>query len=120
YNVAAMVHGTLITPKNNCLPGIAMKTVMECADRLGIPARFDDLTLFDLYNSSEAFITGTSNGMLPVRIVDGRTIEGAIPGSIQERIWVEYDKIAGLNVREQAMQYLNAAKPAPERPLSRV
>jgi branched-chain amino acid aminotransferase len=108
YNIAAMVHGVLITPKNNCLEGVAMKTVIEIANKIGINARYDDLTVFDLYNSPEAFITGTSNGMLPVRSVDGRTVGIKIPGQVQERIWVEYNKIAGLDVREQAAKYLNA------------
>ena len=112
WNVAALVRGVLITPKNNCLEGMAMRTVYDCARKLGIPMAYDDLTLFDLYNSPEAFITGTSNGMLPVRTVDGRLVGTKWPGPLQERLWVEYDKIAGLNVREQATRYLNAKAPA--------
>jgi branched-chain amino acid aminotransferase len=111
WNVAALVKGVLISPKNNCLEGLAMRTVMDCAKKLNIPAAYDDLTLFDLYNTAEAFITGTSNGMLPVRTVDGRTIGTKWPGPLQERIWVEYDRMAGLNVREQATTYLNAKAP---------
>jgi len=114
WNVAAVVRGVLISPKNNCLEGIAMRTAMDCATALGIPCAYDELTLFDLYNSPEAFVTGTSNGMLPVRIVDGRTIGTAWPGPLQERLWVEYDRMAGLNVREQAARYLSAAAPRRE------
>jgi branched-chain amino acid aminotransferase len=113
WNVAALVDGVLISPKNNCLEGIAMRTVMDCAKTLGIPAAYDDLTLFDLYNTPEAFITGTSNGMLPVRMVDSRVIGTAWPGPLQERLWPEYDRMAGLNVREQATKYLNAKAPSP-------
>jgi branched-chain amino acid aminotransferase len=112
WNIAALVHGVLITPKNNCLEGLAMRTVLDCAKTLGISAAYDDLTLFDLYNTPEAFITGTSNGMLPVRTVDGRTIGTSWPGPLQERLWPEYDRMAGLNVREQATKYLNAKTPA--------
>jgi branched-chain amino acid aminotransferase len=108
WNVAAVVRGVLTTPKNNCLEGLAMRTVMECAKKLGIPAAYDDLTLFDLYNAPEAFVTGTSNGMLPVRTVDGRTVGTVWPGPLQDRLWVEYDRVAGLNVREQAAKYLNS------------
>jgi branched-chain amino acid aminotransferase len=112
WNIAALVHGVLITPKNNCLEGLAMRTVLDCAKTLGIPAAYDDLTLFDLYNAPEAFITGTSNGMLPVRTVDGRVIGTSWPGPLQERLWPEYDRMAGLNVREQATKYLSAKAPA--------
>jgi branched-chain amino acid aminotransferase len=107
YNIAAVVQGALVTPKDNCLEGRTMKFIVEIANRIGIPARYDDLTPFDLYNSSEAFITGSSNGMLPIRNVDGRTIRGTIPGSVQERLWKEWDALVGLDVREQARRYLN-------------
>jgi branched-chain amino acid aminotransferase len=117
YNVAAIVDGAIVTPKDNCLEGLAMKLVVELAQKIGIPARYDDLTLFDLYNASEAFITGTSNGMLPVRTVDGRRIGAAIPGPIQERIWREWDAFVGLDTREQARRYLNAATPAERVPV---
>jgi branched-chain amino acid aminotransferase len=116
WNVAALVHGVLVTPKNNCLEGLAMRTVYDCARKLGIPMAYDDLTLFDLYNSPEAFITGTSNGMLPVRTVDGRVVGTKWPGALQERLWVEYDRMAGLDVREQGTKYLNAKAPARAKP----
>lgn len=108
WNIAALVRGRIVSPKNNCLPGRAMLTVMECAAKLGIPAAYDDLTLHDVYTSPEAFITGTSYGMYPLRTLDGRTIGTEWPGPVQERLWVEYDKIAGLDVRQQSMKYLNA------------
>jgi branched-chain amino acid aminotransferase len=108
WNIAALVRGRIVSPKNNCLPGRAMLTVMECAAKLGIPAAYDDLTLFDVYTSPEAFITGSSYGMYPVRTVDGRTIGTEWPGPLQERLWVEYNEIAGLDVREQSVKYLNA------------
>ena len=114
YNIAAVVDGAIITPKDNCLEGLSMKLVIELANKIGIPARYDDLTLFDLYNASEAFITGTSNGMLPVRTVDGRRIGTAIPGPLQERIWTEWDAFVGLNMREQATRYLSGSPPRPE------
>lgn len=113
YNVAAVVGGAIVTPKDNCLEGLSMKLILELAQKIGIPARYDDLSLFDLYNASEAFISGTSNGMLPVRTVDGRRVGSDIPGPVQERIWREWDAFVGLDTREQARRYLNAA--APER-----
>jgi branched-chain amino acid aminotransferase len=111
YNVGAVVDGAIVTPKDNCLEGLAMKLIVELAEKIGIPARYDDLPLFDLYNASEAFITGTSNGMLPVRTVDGRRIGTAIPGPIQQRIWREWDAFVGLDTRDQARRHMNAGAP---------
>jgi branched-chain amino acid aminotransferase len=112
YNIAAMVDGTLITPKDNCLEGRTMKMVLEIANRIGIPARYDNLSLYELYNSPEAFITGSSNVMLPVRSVDGRAVGESLPGPIQERIWAQWDAMVGFDVREQARTYLSK-KPTP-------
>jgi branched-chain amino acid aminotransferase len=107
YNIAAMVNGTLITPKDNCLEGRTMKKVVEIANEIGIPARYDNLSLYELYNSPEAFITGSSNVMLPIRSVDGREVGHALPGKIQERIWAEWDRLVGLDVRDQARRHLS-------------
>ena len=114
YNIAAVLDGAIVSPKDNCLEGLAMKLVVELAKKVGIPARYDDLSLLDLYNASEAFITGTSNGMLPVRTVDGRRIGSRVPGPVQERIWPEWDAFVGLNTRAQATTYLNSAGPRPQ------
>lgn len=112
YNIAAMVGGALVTPRDNCLEGRTMKVVIEIANRVGISARYDQLSLYELYNTSEAFITGTSNVMLPVRSVDGRLINGAIPGPVQERIWKEWNEMVGFDVRQQARRYLSEVPPA--------
>jgi hypothetical protein len=59
--------------------------------------------------ATEAFITGTSNGMLPVRTVDERRIGSAIPGPVQEHIWTEWDTFVGLDTRDRATRFLNSA-----------
>jgi len=111
YNVAAVIDGAIVSPKDNCLEGLAMKLVVELANKIGIPARYDDLSLFDLYNASEAFITGTSTGMVPVRTVDGRAIGSRVPGPVQQQVWREWDTFVGLDTREQARVHLNVTTP---------
>ena len=109
YNVGAVVNGELIAPKDNCLEGRTMQILLELAGKVGIPARYDNLSLFSLYNASEAFITGSSNGMLPVRVADGRRIGTAIPGPVQERLWKAWDELVGLDTREQARRHLSSS-----------
>jgi branched-subunit amino acid aminotransferase/4-amino-4-deoxychorismate lyase len=108
HNIAAVIDGAIVSPKDNCLAGRTMHVVFELAAAAGIPARYDTLSLFDLYNASEAFITASSYGMLPVRTVDRRAIGSSVPGPVQERIWKEWDRMVGLDVREQASRYMNA------------
>jgi len=67
--------GSLCTPTTaSCPEGITRATVLRLAGEAGIPAEAGDYTLPQLYNASEAFVTGTMGGLAPVVTVDGRTI----------------------------------------------
>lgn len=65
-----------------CMNGITRGKVLEVADEAGIVARQKNFSLFDVYGSDEAFVTGTFGGLTPVKAVDGRLIgagDGAGP-----------------------------------------
>lgn len=63
-----------------CLDGITRAKVLGAAADIGLPAREKNFSLKDVYNASEAFVTGTFAGLVPVSEVDGRAI-----GKEQER-----------------------------------
>jgi D-alanine transaminase/branched-chain amino acid aminotransferase len=52
--------------------------------------REEDITLKDLENLKEAFVSSTTKNVLPVLKIDGKTIGNGKPGEITRRI---YDKI---------------------------
>ncbi len=57
-----------------CLHGITRANVLRVCRRAGIPARERTFSLTDVYSAKEAFVTGTFAGVVPVTVVDGRTI----------------------------------------------
>jgi branched-chain amino acid aminotransferase len=57
-----------------CLDGITREKVLNIGRELGITVRETNFTLNDVYNASEAFVTGTFAGLVPVAEVDGRSI----------------------------------------------
>ena len=57
-----------------CLGGITRGNVLRVCRDAGITARETTFSLTDVYSASEAFVTGTFAGVVPVRSVDGRTI----------------------------------------------
>jgi branched-chain amino acid aminotransferase len=59
---------------NYCLGGITRAVALEVARDAGIPAIEKDFSLTDVYGADEAFVTGTFAGIVPVREVDGRTL----------------------------------------------
>ncbi len=78
---------SIITPYTSTnLPGVTRETVLELAEKLGIRAMERSFTLYDLWASSEAFITGTAAEIGPVVEVDGRTIGDGKPGKITKQL----------------------------------
>ena len=57
-----------------CLNGVTRGAVIELCHRHGIPVFERNFTLTNVYDASEAFVTGTFGGLTPVVEVDGRTI----------------------------------------------
>ena len=61
-NLFLVNSGRLSTPPTSegALPGITRAAVMDIAENLGIHCREAVTTLYDVYNSDEAFLTGTA------------------------------------------------------------
>lgn len=71
--------GTLVTPLNNLLKGIIRKQVLQVA-AANYTVEERDLTLAELYDAREVFITSTTKNILPVIQVDGRMVGDGKPG----------------------------------------
>jgi branched-chain amino acid aminotransferase len=78
---------TLATPTTVACPeGITRAAVLRLAASAGIATAEGDYTLPQLYNASEAFVTGTMGGLAPVVSVDGRTIGDGSIGPITKHL----------------------------------
>ncbi len=72
------------------LEGITRDAVMELAEKLGIPCVEKEMSLFDLYASKEAFLTGTAAEVVPVTRLDMREIGDGKPGEITKKLMAAY------------------------------
>jgi branched-chain amino acid aminotransferase len=100
-NVFAVRDGVLLTPpaSDGALEGITRATVLELAATLGIPAREQTLGRFDLFAASEALLTGSGAGIVPIRSLDGRVLGAGGPGPVCEKIRAAFrDATAELGV----------------------
>lgn len=82
-----------------CLGGITRSLTLEIARDAGIPAVEKDFSLTDVHGADEAFVTGTFAGIVPVRSVDGRTLEcrGPMVERLQQLYAERLDReVAGL------------------------
>lgn len=69
-----------------CLHGITRRAVLEVCEGAGIAAHERTFSLTDVYSASEAFVTGTFAGVVPVTSVDGRTIGSGARGPMVRRL----------------------------------
>lgn len=74
----------------SCFNGITRGTVIELCGREGIGLRLGDFGLLDVMGAEEAFVTGTSAGIMPVRSLDGRGFPGGVPGPVTGRLAAAY------------------------------
>lgn len=86
-NLFIVQGGRLLTPpaSDGALAGITRAVVLELAAALGIEAREQSLTPYDLYTADECFLTGTAAELVPVADIDGRP-PGHCPGPLFSRI----------------------------------
>lgn len=94
-NFFAVRRGRLITHPldDSILPGIVRDQVIGLALRARI--RVDERPLRDaeLFDLDEAFITSTTQGVMPVTEIDGRVIANSRRGEITTRLQVLFDEV---------------------------
>jgi len=77
----------LMAPSSaNVLPGITKKQVIELAKDAGIALREHCLTMSDLENIEELFMTGTPEEIVPITNVDERVIGSGQPGPVVAKL----------------------------------
>jgi branched-chain amino acid aminotransferase len=72
---------TVVTASKNVLYGVTRKNVLRLATEC-FSAIEGDISMEDLYEASEAFITSTTKRILPVVKVDGRVVGNGKPGPV--------------------------------------
>jgi branched-chain amino acid aminotransferase len=66
--------------------GITREAVIDLARELEIPITETDITVHDLYNADEAFLTGTAAEIVPLVEVDSRLINDGNVGPITTQL----------------------------------
>jgi len=78
-------NGTLVTPDQFVLPGITRMRVLEAARR-DFKMEERSVKLEEIYEASEAFMTSTTKGVLPVVKIDNRIIGTGVPGPLSKTL----------------------------------
>ena len=87
WNAFFVLDETLVTPplERGILEGITRRKVLSLCDELGIPKAVRELDLAEAERASEAFITSTTRGVMPVGQLN-ETRFSPIPGPLTARL----------------------------------
>ena len=91
YVIHAQSEVVVGTARDGILLGITRENVIEIAQGKGLVVKFKPLKLTQLAMISEAFITSSSRGIVPVVQIDTVTIGRGSPGLITKELWKAYE-----------------------------
>jgi branched-chain amino acid aminotransferase len=91
FYVNAYPERSLCTAREDILPGVTRQTVIEIAQRSRLKVEYEPLGLDQLEAVSEAFITSSSRGIVPVVQIDQVTIGQGSPGPITKELSAVYE-----------------------------
>ncbi len=105
-NVFMVRDNTIYTPElTSCLEGITRDAIFVLAAELGFQIREKRITRDEVYVADEAFFTGTAAEVVPIRMLDGRSIGSGSRGPVTEKLQSMYfDTVRG--TRSQNSQWL--------------
>ncbi|MEW6195210.1 MAG: aminotransferase class IV [Bacteroidota bacterium] len=94
-NIFFVKDGVVVTPflNNFILPGITRKQVLNLCSENQIASDERSISINELYNFDEIFITSTINEITPVIEFDGKLINRGVPGEITMMLQKEYQKL---------------------------
>lgn len=80
-------------PKSNVLPGVTRSVVFDLAGEAGVGVVRRSLTVNDLLDADEVFITNSNMGIMPVCRVERKPIGQDKPGPITRRLMEAYARV---------------------------
>ena len=76
----------LVTPGENILKGITRMQILKLAKENNIQVEEREISLEELYNAREVFITSSTKNILPVNKIDGNLINSGKKGELTFRM----------------------------------
>jgi branched-chain amino acid aminotransferase len=92
-NLFFIKNGAVLTSKGKyCLNGITRRKAIKVCKKNGIECAETNFTFQEIKNCSEAFVTGTFAGIIPVSQLEGRKLESTNPDSLVNKIRMLYNQ----------------------------
>ena len=105
FNVFAVKDKVLITPDKGVLAGVSRKTVLEMADYLGINTSVRSLSVEELLEADEVFLSSSGGGVIPIIRVNETIFGNGASGPISVRLNKTYWKWTTLEKYRDPIDY---------------
>lgn len=100
-NIFIVKDGKIFTPPTGTiLIGITRNTVIQIAEKFGLPVEEELFTPEEIYQADEAFFCGTAVEITPIRSLDDKLIAQGNIGAITAKIKNEYHRVVHGKVSE--------------------
>jgi len=101
-NIFMVKNGALSTPASNgyVLAGITRQVIMGLATETGTVCKERTMTVEDVLQSDEIFLTNTGWEILPVTRVDGKAVASGKPGPLTQTLRQEFRKFVDAEIRK--------------------
>jgi len=95
-NVFAVVGGVVVTPplSDGALAGVTRSKILRFAGDEGVECAERSLSVADLQDADEAFVSATSEPVVPLVLLDGEPIGDGTPGPVTARLQEIFDRRA--------------------------
>lgn len=84
--------GEILTPRKDILSGISRQKILELSGK-EFTIRACDISLQDVYQAEEAFISSTTKNILPIVAIDEYSFGDGTPGAITRSLSQKYDEV---------------------------
>lgn len=99
-NFFAVRAGTIHTARDGILSGVTRHVILDLAQSAGIPILLEPFSLGAIDQLSEAFITSSSRGVVPVIQINDCTIGSGKPGPITQKLSMAYNRYVLMSAEE--------------------
>jgi branched-chain amino acid aminotransferase len=82
FNIFALFGRRLVTPDRGVFEGMTRQSVIDLAPELQLAVEARALPASELAAADEIFLTSTAGGIMPVTVLDGRTVGNGRPGPV--------------------------------------
>ncbi len=106
-----VLDGEIVSPKQHVLNSMSRRMVFEAATEAGIPYRLMNITVDDVRNMSDVFLSSTPVGVLPVKSISGTEFDTDADCEVLRMLRAYWQHQTGVDPLQQIRDFPGTASP---------